>query len=80
LGGGVGCNSRLQEMCEIMCRERGAKFFVPSRDLLVDNGGMIAYLGEIMFEKGLGVSGKGIDDLDIDPRERTDDVIVNWRK
>ena len=24
LGGGVGCNLRLQEMCEIMCRERGA--------------------------------------------------------
>src|SRR3989339_682067 len=27
LGGGVACNSRLQEMCKIMCKERGAKFF-----------------------------------------------------
>jgi len=79
LGGGVGCNARLQEMCKIMCRERRAKFFVPSNDLLTDNGAMIAYLGEIMFDKGFGVSGKEIDDLDIDPRERTDDIEVIWR-
>ena len=80
LGGGVACNSRLQEMCRIMCREREARFFVPPNDLLVDNGGMIAYLGEIMFEKGLGISGNEIDKIDIDPRERTDDVEVRWRK
>ncbi len=49
LGGGVACNSRLQEMCRIMCDERGAKFFCPQIPLLVDNGAMIAYLGEIMF-------------------------------
>ncbi|MBU4308673.1 MAG: UGMP family protein [Nanoarchaeota archaeon] len=50
LGGGVACNSRLQEMCKIMCKERGAKFFCPDRSLLVDNAAMIAYLGEIMFK------------------------------
>jgi len=49
LGGGVACNSRLQEMCKIMCKERGAKFFCPERSLLVDNAAMIAFLGEIMF-------------------------------
>ncbi len=49
LGGGVACNTRLQEMCKIMCEERGCKFFVPANSLLIDNGGMIAYLGEIMF-------------------------------
>jgi len=43
LGGGVACNSRLQEMCKIMCKERGCKFFVPEKSLLVDNGAMIAY-------------------------------------
>jgi len=79
LGGGVGCNIRLQEMCKIMCEERGCKFFVPSRDLLVDNGAMIAYLGEIMFKKGIKVNGDDIENLDIDPRERTDDVDVIWR-
>jgi len=79
LGGGVGCNSRLQEMCEIMCKERGCKFFVPSRDLLVDNGGMIAYLGEIMFKKGLVVDFIDIDEIDVNPRERTDMVNVKWK-
>ena len=79
LGGGVGCNTRLQEMCKIMCEERGCKFFVPSRDLLLDNGGMIGYLGEIMFKERIKVEGKDIDNVDINPRERTDDVEVTWR-
>ncbi len=101
LGGGVGCNTRLQEMCTIMCKERGAKFFVPPREFLVDNGGMIAYLGEIMFNSinninykntreiknkrrdiensKLVYSKEDFDKLDINPRERTDDVDVRWR-
>jgi N6-L-threonylcarbamoyladenine synthase len=79
LGGGVGCNNRLQEMCEIMCKERGCKFFVPSRDLLVDNGAMIAYLGEIMFEKDLKIEADCFDDLDFDSKQRTDMVDVNWK-
>ena len=81
LGGGVGCNSRLQEMCEIMCKERGCKFFVPPRPLLVDNGAMIAYLGEIMWKKGVGIySDKSEkENMDIDPKERTDDVEVKWK-
>jgi len=79
LGGGVACNSRLQEMCKIMCNERGARLFVPVREVLVDNGAMIAYLGEIMFLKGIKVSGKEIEKLDIKPRQRTDEVEVNWR-
>jgi len=32
-----------------------------------------------MFNKGLGVSGKDIESLDISPRERTDDVEVSWK-
>ncbi|MFA7707696.1 MAG: KEOPS complex N(6)-L-threonylcarbamoyladenine synthase Kae1 [Candidatus Pacearchaeota archaeon] len=79
LGGGVACNKRLQEMCKIMCEERGCKFFVPERSLLVDNGAMIGFLGEIMFNKGIKVSGKEAEDLDINPRERTDDVKVLWK-
>ena len=79
LGGGVACNSRLQEMCKIMCSERGAKMFVPSKDLLADNGAMIAYLGEIIFNSGIKFTGKETENLDIKPRERTDDVIVNWK-
>jgi len=79
LGGGVACNSRLQEMCKIMCSERRAKLFVPEKQFLVDNGGMIAYLGEIMFKAGIKCSGKFAQELDIKPRERTDEVEVKWR-
>jgi N6-L-threonylcarbamoyladenine synthase len=76
LGGGVGCNSRLQEMCNIMCKERGAKFFCPDRPLLVDNAAMIAFLGEIMFNSGVREKSEG---LDIKPRQRTDEVDVSWK-
>jgi N6-L-threonylcarbamoyladenine synthase len=79
LGGGVACNSRLQEMCKIMCKERRAKFFCPENSLLVDNAAMIAFLGEIMLKKGIKVQGKSIEKLDIKPRQRTDDVEVKWR-
>ena len=78
LGGGVACNSRLQEMCKIMCKERGAKFFCPPASLLTDNGAMIAYLGEIMFKSG--IKEKDLNKVDILPRQRTDEVNVSWRK
>jgi len=79
LGGGVACNSRLQEMARIMCEERGAKFFCPEKSLLVDNGAMIAYLGEIMFNAGLKTEVKNLDSVDILPRQRTDEVGVFWK-
>jgi N6-L-threonylcarbamoyladenine synthase len=76
LGGGVACNQRLQEMCKIMCGERGSRFFCPEKQFLVDNAGMIAFLGEIMFKKGIKWNpGK----IDIAPRQRTDEVEVSWR-
>ncbi|MBX4211973.1 tRNA (adenosine(37)-N6)-threonylcarbamoyltransferase complex transferase subunit TsaD [Candidatus Pacearchaeota archaeon] len=74
LGGGVACNARFQEMCSIMCGERGAKLFCPDKSLLVDNGGMIAYTGELLFNAGIQEK-----DIDIKPRERTDEVKVAWR-
>ncbi len=79
LGGGVACNSRLREMCRIMCEERGAKFFVPSNDLLQDNGAMIAFLGEILFKNGDYINFKDINRLDIKPRQRTDEVEIKYR-
>lgn len=77
LGGGVACNSRLQEMCRIMCEERGAKLFVPEKSLLVDNGAMIAYLGEIMLKQKIYET--NLEKIDIHPRERTDEVEVKWK-
>ncbi|MFH0711897.1 MAG: tRNA (adenosine(37)-N6)-threonylcarbamoyltransferase complex transferase subunit TsaD [archaeon] len=88
LGGGVACNSRLQEMCRIMCEERGCKLFVPPRSLLVDNAGMIGYLGLKMWraaqKSGVRNQASGVywdlDKVDISPRERTDEVICDsWR-
>lgn len=77
LGGGVGCNKRLQEMCDIMCRERKAKFFCPPKDLLQDNGSMIAFTGEMLFKSGIKET--NLEKIDITPRQRTDDVKVRWR-
>ena len=79
LGGGVACNKRLQEMCRIMCREPGPMLFVPENLLLVDNGAMIAFLGERMFSKGIKILSKNLGSIDIKPRQRTDDVDVKWR-
>jgi tRNA A37 threonylcarbamoyltransferase TsaD len=76
LGGGVACNSRLQEMARVMCEERGVKFFCPEKQFLVDNPAMIAYLGLKMFRKGIK---KKASEVDIAPRERTDDMIVSWK-
>lgn len=78
LGGGVACNSRLQEMCRKMCEDRGVKYFCPERPLLVDNAAMIGYLGLKMFNAGIFFDVSDFDRVDIDPRERTDDVDVKW--
>lgn len=82
LGGGVACNSRLQEMCKIMCEEREEKveFFCPEKSLLVDNGAMIAFLGEVMFKAKSNVFTKeNLNELDINSSERTDDIEVKWK-
>ena len=60
LGGGVACNKRLQEMCRIMCEERGASLFIPENSLLVDNGAMIAWLGMRCFLAGMTQVTQGI--------------------
>ena len=84
LGGGVACNSRLVQMCRVMCEERGdVKLIVPDREFLVDNGAMIGYLGWKIWKKEKGKRKKdfllkGLDDIDIAPRERTDEVEVLW--
>lgn len=76
LGGGVACNSRLQEMCRLMCESRGARLFCPAKEFLVDNGGMIAYTGEILFNSGIK---RNPEEVEINARERTDQVIVKWK-
>ena len=74
-GGGVCCNKRLQEMAKQMCKERGAKLFVPPNDVLLDNGAMIAWLGMIEYKAGIRTK---INDSSILPYQRTDDIKVTW--
>ncbi len=76
LGGGVACNERFQEMVRIMCEERGAEFFTVPNEFLVDNAAMIALTGLLIYsdeEKNF------FDDSKINPYERTDQVVINYR-
>jgi len=75
LGGGVACNSRLQEMSKIMAKERGAKCFIPEIPYLVDNAAMIALTGYLMY-KGRNKLKKT--NPQIYPYQRTDQVEVDW--
>ena len=74
LTGGVAANKRLQEMLEIMAKERGAKYWVVPREYSGDNGAMIAWTG-ILMEKA---SQYKWPDLDILPRQRTDEMEISW--
>jgi len=76
LGGGVAANKRLREMVKIMAKERGASFFVPTKDLCIDNGAMIAWLGVLMYNSGIRMK---IEKSFINQRFRTDMVDVTWR-
>ncbi|PIO00652.1 UGMP family protein [archaeon CG10_big_fil_rev_8_21_14_0_10_43_11] len=73
LGGGVGANKRLQEMCKIMCKERGAIFSAPPPGVCVDNGAMIAWTGIIMHKAGVKSS-----TTRVNQDFRTDQVDVIW--
>ncbi len=77
LGGGVAQNMRLRGMIEEMAKERGARMFVPDRRLCMDNGAMIAWLGNIMYESGVRMD---IADTAVEQRFRTDEVDVTWRR
>jgi N6-L-threonylcarbamoyladenine synthase len=76
LGGGVASNKRLRGMVQTMAKDRGAHFFVPSRDVCIDNGAMIAWLGLLMYHSDCRMR---IDDSLINQRFRTDMVEVTWR-
>jgi N6-L-threonylcarbamoyladenine synthase/N6-L-threonylcarbamoyladenine synthase/protein kinase Bud32 len=75
LGGGVASNTRLRDMVHTMAQERNATFFVPRKDLCIDNGAMIAWLGYIMYHSGIHMN---LEDTIINQRFRTDMVEVTW--
>ncbi|XP_057665245.1 tRNA N6-adenosine threonylcarbamoyltransferase [Diorhabda carinulata] len=75
--GGVGCNLRLQEMMDIMCKERGAQLFATDERFCIDNGVMIAHAGAEMHAAGVRMKWK---DAFITQRYRTDEVETVWRE
>ncbi|HWR26008.1 MAG TPA: bifunctional N(6)-L-threonylcarbamoyladenine synthase/serine/threonine protein kinase [Methanosarcina sp.] len=75
LAGGVGANTRLREMLNEMCEARGAKFYVPEKRFMGDNGTMIAYTGLLMYKSGNTLS---LEASRVNPSFRTDDVKVTW--
>ena len=75
LGGGVGNNLRLKTILSDMCNDRGANFFAPKPSFLSDNAGMIAVLGDHMFNAGDTIS---ISDSHVLPNFRPDTVPVTW--
>lgn len=75
LAGGVGANERLKEMLELMCKDRGARFYAPEKKFMCDNGIMIAHTGLLMLESGVTTSVK---DSAVIPNYRPDDVDVTW--
>lgn len=76
LGGGVAQNKRLRDMVMNMTYNRCAKMFVPDCEFCVDNGAMIALVGNDMYKSGTRMD---IKDTAIKQKFRTDEVDVTWR-
>ncbi|XP_008550170.1 probable tRNA N6-adenosine threonylcarbamoyltransferase [Microplitis demolitor] len=75
--GGVGCNERLQEMMDIMCKERNAKLYATDERFCIDNGVMIAVAGLLQYKTGKPTPWT---ETTCVQRYRTDDVFVSWRE
>ncbi len=75
--GGVGCNMRLQEMMDEMCKERKAFVFSTDERFCIDNGAMIAQAGYEMFKAKMVTPWK---ETTITQRYRTDEVEIKWRE
>ena len=73
--GGVATNKRFCEMLDTMCKDRGAKFGAPPLKYAGDQGAMIAWLGLLQYQAGEKYN---IEDIDINPRWRVDEVEVTW--
>lgn len=75
LTGGVAANKRLQQMLSIMCKERGAKFYVVPSEYAGDCGINIAYTGLLAYKSG---QRQKIKETKINQKWRTDEVDVKW--
>ena len=69
--GGVAANKRFNEMLNIMCKERGAKYYITPINYTGDQAVMIAFQG--ILEKD-----KREEDIDIKPRWRLDEIEITY--
>ena len=75
--GGVGANERLQEMMEIMVKDRqNGLIHATDERFCIDNGIMIAHAGLLQYR--MGQTNELLDTV-CTQRFRTDEVFVNWR-
>jgi N6-L-threonylcarbamoyladenine synthase len=75
LGGGVACNERLRNMCDVMSSSRGATSHVPEKFLCIDNGSMIATLGRLQLLWGTPTA---LDHSGVRQDLRTDETPILW--
>jgi len=75
LTGGVAMNSRLREMVEKMCEQRGAEAYFPPAEYCMDNGVMIAHQGMLELKSGRTTE---VPESHVRPNWRPDQIDVNW--
>ena len=75
--GGVAANKRLINMLELMCRDRNAKFYVVPLKYSGDNASMIGWTGILQYKSNSEYY-KNLNEIDIKPRQRIDEINVSW--
>lgn len=76
--GGVAANKRLCQMLEIMCKERGAKFYAVPLEFAGDQAAMIAWQGWLEYSAAKSKEKFNAKEADIFPYERTDEIGISW--
>ncbi|SMN19306.1 similar to Saccharomyces cerevisiae YKR038C KAE1 Highly conserved ATPase of HSP70/DnaK family [Maudiozyma saulgeensis] len=77
--GGVGSNTRLQEMMGQMCKDRAnGRVHATDERFCIDNGVMIAQAGLLQYRMGDYV--KDLSETVVTQKFRTDEVYVSWRE
>ncbi len=77
LCGGVAANSRLREMLSSMTSAHYADFYIPPIEYCGDNGAMIAWMGQLMYQQGMQDT---VENSTVIQKYRTDQVDVPWMK
>jgi len=77
LTGGFARNKRLQDMLQVMTKERGGELKVVPAEFAVDNGAMIAWTGILAYSAGMVTP---IEKSFVRPRWRIEEVRVPWIK